>query len=127
MFLHALATATDTTDNLTLNEVFTAWFGWIVLAAALYAVIGLVSALLIARKAGYSHWLGVIAVAVPIVGAIFVLLFAFVKWPALRERDKALALLEEKGLSIDPPKPPAASAAKPVSPSSKEPKKPAAS
>jgi hypothetical protein len=105
MFATAFASATDTTDNLTPGEVFTAWLGWITLGTIAYVLIALVSAILIARKAGYSHWLGVIAVAVPVVGAVFILIFAFVKWPALKERDAALALLKKHGLSIEPPKP----------------------
>jgi MFS family permease len=105
MFATALATATDTTDNLTPGEVFSAWLGWITLGTILYALIALVSAILIARKAGYSQWLGVIAVAVPIAGPIFILIFAFVKWPALKERDAALALLKKNKLSLEAPKP----------------------
>jgi hypothetical protein len=107
MFASALATATDTTDDLTFGEVVTAWLGWITLGVILYAVIALVAAILVARKAGYSHWLGVIAVMVPIAGAVFILIFAFVKWPALKERDAALALLKKNGLSLPAPKPPA--------------------
>jgi hypothetical protein len=105
MFATALATATDTTDDLTLGEVFTAWLGWITLSVVIYAVVALLAAILIARKAGYSHWLGVIAVMVPIAGAVFILIFAFVKWPALKQRDEALALLKKNGLSIEAPKP----------------------
>jgi hypothetical protein len=105
MLATALAMAADTTDNLTWDEVFTAWFGWIALAVVVYAVIALVAAILVARKAGYSHWLGVIAVTVPIAGAVFILIFAFVKWPALKQRDEALALLKKNGLSIEAPKP----------------------
>lgn len=105
MLATALATATDTTDDLTPGEVFTAWLGWITLGFILYAVIALVAAVLIARKAGYSHWLGVIAVAVPFVGPVFILIFAFVKWPALKQRDDALALLKKNGLSLPTPKP----------------------
>lgn len=120
MFATALATATDTTDNLTPGEVLTAWLGWITLATTLYAVIALVSAILIARKAGYSHWLGVIAVAVPVVGPVFVLIFAFVKWPALKERDAALALLKKNGLSIEPPKPASPASGKVPTASSKD-------
>lgn len=105
MLATALAMATDTTDNLTPGEVFTAWLGWITLAVVVYAVIALVAAILIARKAGYSHWLGVIAVAVPLAGLVFILIFAFVRWPALKQRDEALALLKKNGLSLEAPKP----------------------
>jgi apolipoprotein N-acyltransferase len=112
MLATALFTATDTTDDLTPGEVFAAWLGWITLATVIYAVIALVAAILIARKAGYSHWLGVIAVTVPIAGAIFILIFAFIKWPALKERDAALELLKKNGLSIAPAKKPDAPAGK---------------
>ena len=120
----SLATVTDTTGNLTPGEVFTAWLGWITLGTIVYAVIALVSAILIARKAGYSHWLGVIAVAVPIVGPVFVLIFAFVKWPALKQRDAALALLKKNGLSLEPAKPAASSSGTVPTASSKDLKKP---
>jgi hypothetical protein len=105
MLAAALSTATDTTGNLTPGQVLTAWLGWITLGTIVYGVIALVSAILVARKAGYSHWLGVIAVAVPVVGLIFVLMFAFVKWPALKERDAALALLKKNGLALESPQP----------------------
>ena len=109
MLASALVTATDSAadDNLTFGDVVSAWLGWITLAIILYAVIALLAAILIARKAGYSHWLGVIAVAVPVAGPIFILIFAFTKWPALKERDAALELLKKNGLSIAPPKKPA--------------------
>ncbi len=100
-------------DNLTVGEVASAWSGWIWLIGAIYLVLALIAAVLVARKAGYSHWLGVIAVLVPAVGAIVVLLFAFVKWPALRERDAAKALLKEHGLSLDEPPSPGKAAAAP--------------
>ena len=41
----------------------------------------------------------------PIVGPVFVLIFAFVKWPALKQRDAALALLKKNGLSLEAAKP----------------------
>jgi hypothetical protein len=129
MFTTAVATATDptatdTTGNLTFSDVVTAWLGWLTLATIAYVVISLVAAILIARKAGYSHWLGVIAVAVPFVGLVFVLMFAFLKWPALKERDAALALLKKNGLSIAPPKPTTPASGKVQTASSKDLKKP---
>ncbi len=105
MFATALATAIDADEDLTFGDVVSAWLGWLILATILYAIIALVSAILIARKAGYSQWLGVIAVAVPVAGPVFILLFAFVKWPALKERDTALALLKKNKLSLEAPKP----------------------
>jgi hypothetical protein len=124
MFASALATATDTTDDLTFGEVVTAWLGWITLGVVLYSVIALVAAILVARKAGYSHWLGVIAVTVPIAGAVFILIFAFVKWPALKERDAALALLKKNGLSLPAPKPPTPASGTVETASAKDLKKP---
>jgi hypothetical protein len=102
-----------TTGNLTVSDVVTHWLGWLTLATIAYLVISLVAAILVARKAGYSHWLGVIAVAVPAVGLVFVLIFAFVKWPALKERDAAVALLKKHGLSIEPSKPADSASGKP--------------
>ena len=124
MFASALATATDTTDDLTPGEVFTAWLGWITLGVVVYAVIALVAAILIARKAGYSHWLGVIAVTVPVAGAVFILIFAFVKWPALKQRDAALELLKKNGLSLPAPKVPAPASGAIAPASAKDLKKP---
>ena len=94
----------ESDDNLTLGEVVSAWLGWITVGLVVYVVVGLLSAVLISRKAGYSHWLGVIAVAVPLLGPLLVLVFAFLKWPALKQRDAALALLAKNGLSIESPK-----------------------
>ncbi len=91
--------------NLTISDVLNEWSGWILLIGASYLVVALIAATLVARKAGYSHWLGVIAVAVPVVGAVFILLFAFVKWPALKERDAAKALLKKNGLLTEPAPP----------------------
>jgi hypothetical protein len=44
----------------------------------------------------------VIAVLVPVIGPLLFLVFAVLKWPALQERDRAIALLEEKGIPLDP-------------------------
>jgi len=93
------------TDNLTIGDVISKWFGWISVIALVYVVLSLIAAVLVARKAGYSHWLGVIAVLVPVVGPVVILLFAFLKWPALRERDAAKALLKKNNLALPPAKP----------------------
>lgn len=124
MFATALATAIDADEDLTFGDVVSAWLGWLILATILYAIIALVSAILIARKAGYSQWLGVIAVAVPVAGPVFILIFAFVKWPALKERDAALALLKKNKLSLEAPKPTDAVTTKLTPKSSTDVKKP---
>jgi len=92
-------------DNITWSELVSDWLGWITLLSALFMIILLISAVLVARKAGYSHWLGVIAVLVPVIGPLLFLVFAIVKWPALDQRDRALALLEEKGIELEPVEP----------------------
>ncbi len=50
----------------------------------IFAVIGIVAAVKVVTKAGYSGWWVLIAF-VPIVGTVFVLIFAFSEWPVLRE------------------------------------------
>ncbi len=87
----------DTTGDLTFAELFSQWFGWIALVGALSIVLSLIAAIIVARKAGYSHWLGIIAVLVPGAGPLMFLFFALAKWPVVKQRDEAIALLESKG------------------------------
>ncbi len=49
-----------------------------------FAVIGIIAAVKIITKAGYSGW-WILITFVPIVGAVFVLIFAFSKWPVTSE------------------------------------------
>lgn len=57
------------------------------------AIISLIVAIVVAKKAGYSGWWGAIAVLFPPAGLVLALLLALVKWPALKERDEALGVL----------------------------------
>lgn len=63
-------------------------------------VLYLVLAIVIAKKAGYSGWWGALAVLVPPLGVLLVLLFAFLKWPALKQRDEALGILKANDLTL---------------------------
>lgn len=64
------------------------------------AVLSLVVAIVVAKKAGYSGWWGAIAVLFPPVGLVLVLLLAMLKWPALKERDEALGILASNELTL---------------------------
>src|ERR1700677_1859685 len=48
------------------------------------AVVGIIAAVKVVTKAGYSGW-WVLITFVPLVGIVFVLIFAFSKWPVLEE------------------------------------------
>jgi Protein of unknown function (DUF2510) len=48
------------------------------------AVVGIIAAVKVVTKAGYSGW-WVLITFVPLVGIVFVLIFAFSKWPVLQE------------------------------------------
>src|SRR5690606_5137742 len=67
---------------------------------ALRVGISLVAAMLVARKAGYSHYLGALAILVPVLGTVLILAFAVVRWPALKERDDAFALLKKNNIAL---------------------------
>ncbi len=69
-------------------------------SAVAVAVLTFIVAIAVSKKAGYSGWWGAIAVLFPPVGVILLLLFALLKWPALKERDEALGVLTENGLTL---------------------------
>lgn len=71
----------------------------LITTAALF-VLGLIIGIVVAKKAGYSGWWGALAVLVPPLGVILTLLFAFLKWPALKERDEALGILRTNELTL---------------------------
>jgi hypothetical protein len=56
----------------------------IVLIYLVVAVVGIIAAVKIVTKAGYSGWWVLIAF-IPLVGTVFVLIFAFSTWPVTRE------------------------------------------
>lgn len=64
------------------------------------AIVSLVVAIVVAKKAGYSGWWGAIAVLLPPVGLVLVLLLALFKWPALKERDEALGVLASHEMTL---------------------------
>jgi len=69
-------------------------------SAVAVAVLIFVVAIAVSKKAGYSGWWGAIGVLFPPVGVILLLLLALLKWPALKERDEALGVLTENGLTL---------------------------
>jgi hypothetical protein len=70
------------------------------IVAAVTFVLMLLVGIAIAKKAGYSGWWGALAVLVPPLGVVLILLFALVKWPALKERDEALGVLDAHALTL---------------------------
>jgi uncharacterized membrane protein YhaH (DUF805 family) len=66
-------------------------YGWLVGGAAIAVYIAILVIFLIAyiriiQKAGYSGWWILVAI-VPILNVVMFLVFAFSRWPVLRERD----------------------------------------
>ncbi|MFE6968516.1 hypothetical protein [Isoptericola sp. NPDC057653] len=66
-------------------------YGWLFGTAALVvylaiAVLFLVAYIRIIQKAGYSGWWVLVGI-VPILNVVMFLVFAFARWPVLRERD----------------------------------------
>jgi len=61
-------------------------FGILAIAYIAFAVLGIVAAVKVVTKAGYSGWWVLIAF-VPIVGSVFIIVFAFSTWPITRELD----------------------------------------
>ncbi len=64
------------------------------------AVLSLILAIVIAKKAGFSGWWGAVGVLFPPLGVVLALLFALVKWPALKQRDEALGILTANDLTL---------------------------
>jgi uncharacterized membrane protein YhaH (DUF805 family) len=68
-------------------------YGWLVGGAALavylvFLVVVMIAYVRVIQKAGYSGWWVLIGL-VPIVNVIMFLVFAFSRWPVLRELDAA--------------------------------------
>ena len=59
-------------------------------------VIGIIAAVKIVTKAGYSGW-WILITFVPLVGAVFVLVFAFAKWPITSEVEMLRARFASAG------------------------------
>ncbi len=64
------------------------------------AVLSLIVAIVVAKKAGYSGWWGAISVLFPPLGIVLVVLLALLKWPALKQRDEALGILAANDLML---------------------------
>ncbi len=61
-----------------------------------FLVIGIIAAVKIVTKAGYSGW-WILITFVPLVGAVFVLIFAFSKWPVTSEVEMLRARFASAG------------------------------
>ena len=77
-------------DNVEYDQ-FVDQYGWAFGTAALVvyvavAVIFFIAYVRIIQKAGYSGW-WILVGLVPILNVVMVLVFAFSRWPVLRERD----------------------------------------
>ncbi|MFI2105637.1 hypothetical protein ACH436_20250 [Isoptericola sp. NPDC019693] len=77
-------------DNVDYDQL-AADYGWLFGTAALVvylavAVIFLIAYVRIIQKAGYSGW-WVLVGLVPVLNVVMFLVFAFSRWPVLRERD----------------------------------------
>jgi hypothetical protein len=63
---------------------FSAGLAVLLVIYLIIAVIGIIAAVKVVTKAGYSGWWVLIGF-VPLVGTVFVLIFAFSKWPVISE------------------------------------------
>jgi hypothetical protein len=98
--IHAAATCLTTTAGQTIcSGVSTGLFAGLGVLLFFYialAVLGIVAAVKVITKAGYSGWWILIAF-VPIVGSVFALVFAFSTWPVTREIETLRARLAGAG------------------------------
>ncbi len=77
-------------DNVDYNQLADD-YGWLVGGAAIAVYIAFLVVIVIAyvrivQKAGYSGWWVLVGI-VPILNVVMFLVFAFSRWPVLRERD----------------------------------------
>jgi hypothetical protein len=98
--VHAEAICVTTSAGQTvcngLSAGFFAGLGVLLFVYIAIAVLGIIAAVKVITKAGYSGWWILIAF-VPIVGSIFVLVFAFSTWPITREVEMLRARLAGAG------------------------------
>jgi hypothetical protein len=84
----ALSCTTDAAGQAVCTNGSTGLFAGLGIAIVLIylavAVIGIIAAVKVVTKAGYSGWWVLIAF-IPLVGSVFVLIFAFSTWPVTRE------------------------------------------
>jgi hypothetical protein len=77
------------------SDGFLAGFGVLIIFYLAILVLSIVAAVKVVTKAGYSGW-WVLITFVPLVGAVFVLMFAFSTWPVTREVQMLRAQLAEQ-------------------------------
>jgi hypothetical protein len=98
--VHAAAICVSTSTGQTVcNGVSAGFFAGLGVLLFVYiaiAVLGIIAAVKVITKAGYSGWWILIAF-IPIVGSIFVLVFAFSTWPVTREVEMLRARLAGTG------------------------------
>ena len=83
----ALVCSTDSAGQTICSGVSAGFFASLGILLFVYiavAVLGIIAAVKIVSKAGYSGWWVLIGL-IPLVGSIFVLVFAFSTWPVTRE------------------------------------------
>jgi hypothetical protein len=71
---------------------FFAGLGILLFVYLVFAVVGLIAAIKVITKAGYSGW-WILITFIPFVGFVFMLIFAFSKWPVTREVEMLRARL----------------------------------
>jgi uncharacterized membrane protein YhaH (DUF805 family) len=74
-------------------------FGILAIIEIAVAVLGIVAAVKVVSKAGYSGWWVLIAL-VPIVGSVFILVFAFSTWPVTLEVQGLRAQLAARNYGV---------------------------
>jgi hypothetical protein len=88
---HAALTCVTTTSGQTVCDGASAGLfaglGFLLFIYIAVAVLGIIAAVMVITKAGYSGWWILIGF-VPIVGSIFFLVFAFSTWPVSREVER---------------------------------------
>ena len=98
--IHAAATCLTTSAGQTVctgvSSGFFAGLGVLLFFYIALAVLGIVAAVKVITKAGYSGWWILIAF-VPFVGSVFALVFAFSTWPVIREVEMLRARLAGAG------------------------------
>lgn len=89
---------TDVTTDIA--DTIIGWGMASAIVALLLVALAFAASIAIAKKAGYSGWWGAIFVLAWPIAWLFLAIFAILKWPALKERDEALAVLRENNLTI---------------------------
>jgi len=88
---HAALTCVTTASGQSVCDGVSAGFfaglGFLLFIYIAVAVLGIIAAVMVITKAGYSGWWILIGF-VPIVGSIFFLVFAFSSWPVTREVER---------------------------------------